>query len=177
MIRLFIHEAQRVYSDRLVSESEEVEFNKIFSDVMAKSIPQTPVQEQFLSPLVFTNFVTSADKSYLPVPSIEKLKSVLEGKLSEYNEIYAMMDLVLFEQAMLHITRISRIIQNPGGHAMLVGVGGSGKQSLCRLAAFICDFEVKQLAISSNFKIEDLKEEIRGMYLSAGVKGNQVNKT
>ena len=64
MIRLFIHEAQRVYSDRLVSESEEsssTKSNKIFSDVMAKSIPQTPVQEQFLSSLVFTNFVTSAN--------------------------------------------------------------------------------------------------------------------
>ena len=85
-----------------------------------------------------------------------------------------MMDLVLVKQAMLHITRISRIIQNPGGHAMLVGVGGSGKQSLCRLAAFICDYEVKQLAVTSNFNVDDLKEELRAMYMGAGVKGNQI---
>ena len=85
-----------------------------------------------------------------------------------------MMDLVLFEQAMLHITRINRIIQNPNGNAMLIGVGGSGKQSLCRLAAFISDYEVKQLAITSKFKVDDLKEELQAMYLAAGVKQTQI---
>ena len=85
-----------------------------------------------------------------------------------------MMDLVLFEEAMFHITRINRIIQNPGGNAMLIGVGGSGKQSLCRLVAFISDYEVKQLFITSNFNTEDLKEELRSMYISSGVKGTQL---
>jgi len=170
LIRLFIHEAQRVYSDRLVSEAEGAEFDTLFVNVMKKTIGCISTDEQFSKPLVYTNFVTTTDGAYLPISDIEKLRNTLEGKLTEYNETYAMMDLVLFEQAMLHIARISRIIQNPGGHAMLVGVGGSGKQSLCRLAAFICDFEVRQLSVTSKFKVEDLKEELRNMYLASGVK-------
>ena len=60
-----------------------------------------------------------------------------------------------------HICRIARIISNPGGNAMLIGVGGSGKQSLSRMASFICGYEVKQLAVTSNFKVDDLKEALK----------------
>lgn len=72
---------------------------------------------------------------------------------------------------MEHVTRICRILSNPSGNAMLIGVGGSGKQSLTRLAAFICGMEVKQLAVTSRFKVEDLKENLKEMYKLAGVKG------
>jgi len=174
LARLFIHETQRVYSDRLVTAEEIQSFDSIFKDIVKKNISNIPTDELFDTPLVYTNFVTTTDGAYLPVPSMEKLKTVLDAKLNEYNETNAMMDLVLFEQAMLHITRINRILQNPGGNAMLIGVGGSGKQSLCRLAAFISDYEVKQLAVTSNFTVEDLKEELRSMYIASGVKGSQI---
>lgn len=50
---------------------------------------------------------------YAPVSSYDSLKKVLEEKLAEYNDTNAIMDLVLFQQALEHITRISRIIDQP----------------------------------------------------------------
>ena len=66
------------------------------------------------------------------MPDYAHLYRVLTEALLEYNETNPVMDLVLFEDAMRHVARIARIVSSPGGHALLVGVGGSGKQSLAR---------------------------------------------
>jgi len=80
------------------------------------------------------------------------------------------MDLVLFEDAMKHVCRITRIIAADAGHALLVGVGGSGKQSLARLASFICMYSTTTIMISSTYGINDLKSDLQQMYNKAGLK-------
>lgn len=66
--------------------------------------------------------------------------------------------------------RINRILELPRGSALLVGVGGSGKQSLSRLAAFICGLEVTQIQLKKGYGVADLKNELSGLYLKAGLK-------
>ncbi len=71
-------------------------------------------------------------------------------------------------QAMEHICRITRIISLPRGNAMLVGVGGSGKQSLARLASFICGNEIFQISVTSSYGVNEFKENLLSLYQKVG---------
>jgi dynein heavy chain len=47
------------------------------------------------------------------------------------------MNLVSFSDAILHLIRILRAFRIYQGHALLIGLTGTGRQSLSKLAAFI----------------------------------------
>ena len=67
------------------------------------------------------------------------------------------LELVLFNDALKHLLKIIRIIRQPRSSALLVGVGGSGKQSLTRLASFIQRMQYKQIELVKNYAEKDLK--------------------
>jgi len=102
-----------------------------------------------------------------------QLKKVLDEKLDEYNEIKAQMNLVLFAQAMEHVQRISRILDCPGGNALLVGVGGSGKQSLTKLATFITGYDIDQLVVTQSYTLNDLRNSLQDIYKRIARPGSQ----
>lgn len=100
---------------------------------------------------------------------MEELRGILEDKLAEYNENISSMELVLFNQAMEHITRISRIVHQPAGNALLVGVGGSGKQSLTKLTSFVHSYDIFRIVVATNYGVNDLATDIQTLFTKCGV--------
>ena len=84
------------------------------------------------------------------------------------------LDLVLFEDALKHMMRISRLLCMDRGSALLIGVGGSGKQSLTRLAAYIAGAFPFQIQITKTYNQANLFEDLKGLYKIAGLKGQKV---
>uniref|UniRef100_A0A7S2QUS9 Uncharacterized protein n=1 Tax=Triparma pacifica TaxID=91992 RepID=A0A7S2QUS9_9STRA len=174
-VLLWLHESERVYGDRLVSPEDLAKYNTLAQQQCKKVFPSFPIAkfyaDQNADPLVFCHFAENiTDQVYDQILEYGDMSHILEGALQEYNETNATMDLVLFKDAMCHIARIVRIVLNEGGHALLVGVGGSGKQSLSRLSAFICGYTVYQIVISGTYGINDLKEDLKVMYNKSGIK-------
>lgn len=126
---MWAHECHRVWRDRFITDAD-VELYMTFMNNGSKEFPDMKPDEIFAEPLLYTSYVKACEgheATYFPVDQMEALKVILEAKLEEYNENVGSMNLVLFDVAMEHISRIARIIHLPVGSALCVGVGGSGK--------------------------------------------------
>ncbi|NXX48555.1 DYH17 protein, partial [Tricholaema leucomelas] len=171
LVRLWLHEAERVYGDKLVDESDQKGFGKVLMDTCKKTFGELGEDLMFAKPNIYFHFTQGmGEPKYLPVPGWPDLNKLLVEALDSYNEVNAAMSLVLFEDALSHICRISRILESPRGNALLVGVGGSGKQSLARLAAYISNLDVFQITLRKGYSIPDLKMDLASQYLKAAVK-------
>ena len=173
VVRLFIHEAERVYQDRMITEADRTRYWEIVSDIVKKNFDNLSKDQVEARPLIFTSFTTqSSDDSrpYMPATDFAKLRKTVEDKLAEYNETNAVMDLVLFEQAIEHVCRITRVIDKPRGNALCVGVGGSGKTSLTKLSAFICGYESYQVTVTASYNVNAFKENLAELYIKTTVK-------
>ncbi|XP_071672611.1 dynein axonemal heavy chain 9 isoform X18 [Patagioenas fasciata] len=172
LVKLYLHESNRVYRDKMVEEKDYGTFDKIQLETVKKlydDIEETLEQTKRMN--IYCHFAKGVgEPSYRPVPTWEELNKILVEALDSYNEVNAAMSLVLFEDAMCHVCRINRILESPRGNALLVGVGGSGKQSLTRLAAFISSLELFQITLRKGYGIPDLKADLANLYLKAGVK-------
>ena len=79
------------------------------------------------------------------------------------------MKLVMFLDACDHVSRISRVLRQPQGHALLLGVGGSGRQSLSRLGSFIANYKISQIEVIKGYNMTNWREDIKKVLMTAGV--------
>ncbi|XP_061912443.1 dynein heavy chain 9, axonemal isoform X3 [Entelurus aequoreus] len=172
LLKIYMHESNRVYRDKLVEEKDFLVFDKLQADMLKKffeDMEETLEQTRVMN--LYCHFAHGLGEArYMAVESWSSLNKTLLEVLDSYNEVNATLNLVLFEDAMAYICRINRILESPRGNALLVGVGGSGKQSLTRLAAFISNLEVFQITLRKGYSITDLKSDLASLYIKAGVK-------
>jgi dynein heavy chain, axonemal len=183
VIRLWVHEILRVFGDRLVDDTDRlwllnhvrestkrifgVNFDNVFNRLDIDKNGKVETLDEIRG-LMFGNLMSpmGALKKYEEMKDYNHLLKNCETSLDLYNTSSGKpMELVLFAFAIEHLCRVSRILNQPGGHALLVGVGGSGRQSLTKLAACIAEFELFQIELTKNYgKVEwheDLKKFIR----------------
>jgi dynein heavy chain len=127
----------RVFHDRLIDD-----FDREYLKAMLKEIiPQFGLTcEEVLCQerIIFGDFWQGRDvepRHYMQISDLQQLVVKMNEYLEEFNIDPAFsgsggknsMKLVLFLDACEHVSRISRILRQPKGNALLLGVGGSGR--------------------------------------------------
>ncbi|KAK1936683.1 Dynein heavy chain 1 [Phytophthora citrophthora] len=187
MLRLWVHENMRVFKDRFTTPNDHQWFVDLlqtqvataFGDALAIQGGTGPAAKKAAWELVHPSqtlfygdyMVPGADpKVYEEISDVEKLQAQVEEYLNDYNaESSAPMNLVLFMNAIEHVSRIARVIRQPQGNALLLGVGGSGRQSLTRLAAYMAEYACTQIEISKGYGVAEWRDDLKKCLMKAGI--------
>ena len=188
--RLWLHEAMRVFCDRLNDEADVAllleqcrvlmkgHFKEDVDKVCAHLGGGAPkISDDHLRSLFWGDFIDpkANPRIYTEMPDVPAMTAKLEGYLEDYNaQSKKPMDLVLFLFFIEHVSRIARVLKMPGGHALLVGVGGSGRQSSTRLAAFMADAVLTQIELSKSYGQLEWRDDLRRILTDSGTANNDV---
>ncbi|KAI4809667.1 hypothetical protein KUCAC02_018534 [Chaenocephalus aceratus] len=190
LLALFKCECTRVIADRFICSEDRQWFEKGVSRVIEEHVDPSLVPGLHSEPY-FVDFLQEAPeptgeeeedacfdapKIYELVPSFEFLSEKLMLYQTLHNEFVrgSSLDLVFFTDAMTHLVKISRIIRTDNGNALLVGVGGSGKQSLTRLASYIAGYSIFQITLTKTYNMSNFMDDLKLLYKTAGAEGKGI---
>ena len=175
---LWKHECTRVFCDKLRDLQDKNDFNQIVEGVINDNLYDTPqVIDILKEDHLFCDYLRemymdeNLGREVYPkvvelVPDMDKVRGMTQRFMEalKLDKKRKAVNIVLFEDCLKYLIRITRIIQTSQGSGMVVGVGGSGKQSLTRLAAYCSQQDLVQLSADKSDKIEELKNEFRTIF-------------
>ena len=163
-LRAWVHEMLRVFYDRLVDESDcswflnllkstsQSVFKRDLDELLQHlgdgtgSITTPDLRNLFFGDYVSEDLDDSGNRLYCEITDVRGLVPAMEELLQDYNGMHKkQMNLAIFLYAVEHLSRLCRVLRQPGSHVLCVGLGGSGRQSLSRLAAFINGMGTQQV--------------------------------
>lgn len=125
---------------------------------------------------------TASTTYYEEIQGFRAYEDYLTMLMTEYNDDQSSgksrppLNLVLFRDALVHTAAIARILVQPRGHALLLGMGGCGKRSLTRLAAFLIRYEFFEVELTQTYGLAEFRDDLKSV-MTRAVLGNNSLET
>ncbi|XP_011639724.2 dynein heavy chain 10, axonemal [Pogonomyrmex barbatus] len=180
-VRLWRNEITRVICDRLVNAQDQ---NWVIEQLNEKirnywEIEPEVVQYSLRDPMLYGDFRNACNEAeprfYEDLLDYEAVYSLFLEIFEEYNEKNRIkLHMVLFNDALEHLTRVHRALRMHRGHVLVIGTGGSGKKSVIKLASFAAGYQVFQIALSRGYNESFFREDIKNLYNMVGIENKKV---
>ncbi|XP_042877143.1 dynein heavy chain, cytoplasmic-like isoform X5 [Penaeus japonicus] len=170
LVRLWAHEALRLFHDRLVNDEERKWTNENVDAIALKHFPNINRDVSLLRPILYSNWLS---KDYLPVDQ-EELREYVKARLKVFYEEELDVPLVLFNEVLDHVLRIDRIFRQPQGHLLLIGASGAGKTTLSRFVAWMNGLSIFQIKVHNKYTADDFDEDLRSVLRRSGCKDEKI---
>ncbi|KAL0969613.1 hypothetical protein UPYG_G00229830 [Umbra pygmaea] len=170
LIRIWAHEALRLFQDRLVEDEERRWTDENIDMVALKHFPNIDREKALNRPILYSNWLS---KDYIPVEQ-EELRDYVKARLRVFYEEELDVPLVLFNEVLDHVLRIDRIFRQPQGHLLLIGVSGAGKTTLSRFVAWMNGLSVYQIKVHRRYTGDDFDEDLRTVLRRSGCKNEKI---
>ena len=170
LVRIWAHEALRLFQDRLVTDDERAWTDAAVKRVALERFPNIDEDAALKGPILFSNWLS---KNYVPVER-EQLRDFVKARLKTFCEEEVDTPIILFNDVLEHVLRIDRVFRQPQGHLILIGVSGSGKTTLSRFVAWMNGLRVFQIKVHGKYSAEDFDEDLRDVLRRSGCKGEKI---
>ncbi|KAH6676840.1 cytoplasmic dynein-like protein 1 heavy chain 1 [Halenospora varia] len=170
LVRIWAHEALRLFQDRLVAEDERKWTDEAVHRIALDFFPTIEEDKALAGPILFSNWLS---KNYVPVDR-EQLREFVKARLKTFCEEEVDVPLILFNDVLEHVLRIDRVFRQPQGHLILIGVSGSGKTTLSRFVAWMNGLKVFQIKVHGKYSAEDFDDDLRDVLRRCGCKGEKM---
>jgi len=170
LIRLVLHEALRIFVDRLVF-TEEREWSEEQLDNSAKQEFGCS-QDVLQRPILFSCYL-NPDHHYVGVEK-EALREFVHQRMQVFYEEELAVHLVIFDEVLDHIVRMDRVLRQPLGHLLLVGASGAGKTVLSKFVSWMNGLSVYMLKVGRNYDVFAFEVDLRMVMKRSGVKKEKI---
>lgn len=170
LVRIWAHEALRLFQDRLVAEDERKWTDDAVRRIAFENFPNINGETALRGPILYSNWLS---KNYVPVER-EQLRDFVKARLKTFCEEEVDTPIILFNDVLEHVLRIDRVFRQPQGHLILIGISGSGKTTLSRFVAWMNGLKVFQIKVHGKYSASDFDDDLRDVLRRSGCKGEKI---
>jgi len=170
LVRLWLHEALRLFQDRLVYPEERKWTDELVDGVAKKHFASVDHDSALARPVLFSNWLT---KNYTSVGQAA-LREHVKTRLRVFNEEELDVKLVIFDEVLDHILRIDRVLRQPLGHLLLVGSSGAGKTILSKFVSWMQGLSVFQIKVHKHYSDKDFDKDLRMVLTRSGCRNERI---